>query len=100
MGRWAQASRTGGGATSLNMMRAAVDFGSEDIDVEYNNPVAAGSFSVGNFSSAPRLLTSTGYTQLTAHKIRIAFGDVIDSDTTLIYAGSVPNILTPQTIAH
>ena len=100
MGRWAQASRTGGGSTALNQMRAAVDFGSEDIDVEYTQPVAASSFAFGQHQSQPSGATSSSYTQLTPHKLRITMSDVIDTDTSLQYAGTNPNILSPDTIAH
>jgi hypothetical protein len=100
MGRWAQASRTGGGPTALNFMREAFDLDTTTIRVQYNNPIGASSLTPASFSSTPSLLQPTTIFPVSAHTIDLAFAASIAADTALIYAGATPNIQSPQTIAH
>lgn len=100
MGRWAQASRTGGGPTALNSIRSAVDAFTTEIDVNYFHPIGAASFILATFVSNPSAQSPISITQTATHTVQLAFSLTIAADTTLVYTGSVPNILTPQTVNH
>jgi len=100
MGRWAQASRTGGSKTALNFMRSAIDSDPVEIQVEYAQPIGASSFTPASFVTNPSAQAGTVIGQFDAHTITIQFPLDITADTTLVYSGTVPNILTPQTITH
>lgn len=100
MGRWAQASRTGGGPTALNSIRKIVNIGGATATAEYYQPIGAGAFAAGNFESNPSSAVSLSVSQTADQTVAILFDSSIAGDTSIVYSGSIPNILTPQTISY
>jgi hypothetical protein len=100
MGRWAQASRTGGGPTGINYMLQAVDSASDAIEVTYALDVGAGALTLANFVSNPTAQAANSVAQTGRRKVEFTFPLSIAADTTLVYNGTIPNFQTPQTVNH
>jgi len=100
MGRWSQAKRASGPVTLINFITEAVDNTTLLIDLTYQSSVAAGSFAAASFVSNPSAFVAQTVAQVSSRVIRISFLGSIAADTSLTYSGTVPGILTPQTVNH
>jgi hypothetical protein len=100
MGRWAQRKRTGGGAPVLNYIIEATNFGGETAGAEYAYKVDANALSPAAFTSNPSGEIANTILQFDPRRIIIEFDIPQDADTTLVYSGTTPGIVTPQTIAY
>ena len=100
MGRYSQRKRSGGGPPVLNHMTEAVDFDPAGITVTYSQPIDFSQLSPGAFASFPSSTSCIAITPLAAREAEYVFGFDIDTDTTLVYVGTTPGVLTPQTINH
>lgn len=100
MGRWAQRRRAGGGSPVLNSMIYAAAVGGADADVTYATTIDAAELDPDSFTSNPSGEQGLTINQLTDTKIEISFSGDVSGDTTLLYAGVVIGIRTPQTISY
>lgn len=105
MGRWAQRRRAGGGSspdsappTIAQLLEAHID-GIVTEQAVYTTPITAGDFSPGDFVSNPSGGTSTIVLQINATTIEIEFDNIVTGDDTLEYAGTNPNVITPDSVA-
>lgn len=98
MGRWSQRTRAGGGA-SLNFMTAAVHDDPETMLVDYLNNVSATAFGLTQFSTVPSGAALLTISQQGAKRIQLTWDQDVSADTQINYQGTVPSLLTPQTLA-
>lgn len=100
MGRWAQRRRAGGGPPTLNYItEAAAGGAANQMFVRYAQNVDETQLIPSAFEATPSTNTGDTIDQLLPNRIRISFTGDVDTDTTLIYGGSTPGILTPQTVS-
>lgn len=99
MGRWAKASRSGGGPPSLiAMIRAEITSGTQ-ITVTYNSAIDVANLALSVFQSSPSGSTNDTKTQVAPNKIRFGMDNTVTGDTSLVYSGTTIGVLRPQTIA-
>lgn len=98
MGRWSQRTRSGGGA-SLNFIVTAVHDDPETMLLTYLNNVNASLFAPGLFTSSPSTEQSISVSQQGAKVLQVTFNVDVSADTEVIYQGTVPSVLSPQSIA-
>lgn len=73
--------------------------GSADLLVQYDNAIDATTLDPNAFETAPNAHVSTGVTQTNDAQIGLSFGVDISEETELIYTGTTPHVVSPQTIA-
>jgi hypothetical protein len=98
MGRWAQRTRSGGGITPLNFITTALAGGGVTIIINYSRPVDGSQLDQSAFTAEPEGEVANNLTQFDEHGIELQFPDDIAPGGTLVYDGSTPGILTPQTV--
>lgn len=69
-----------------------------DLQVTYSAAVTAAAFAPDDFQSFPSTEQSNSYGQVNPDEITITFSGDISGDNQVVYAGTVPGILTPQTL--
>lgn len=99
MGRWAQRSRSGGGAQVLNSMVGRLFTSPATLRVYYATAVTALAFSGDEFTAQPSGTQALTVTQNGPTAVLLDFGVAVNTDTTLEYAGSATGVVTPQTIS-
>lgn len=100
MGRWSQRRLAGGGITPLNHIIDANNLGGFNATAEYQSNVNAAVFNGDEFLSQPSGTVSNLVVQTSTRTVTITFDDPMGADTSLAYSGTVPGILTPQTINY
>lgn len=100
MGRWAQASRGGGGSSPLTMIIRAIKLDATDVELEYSANVDGGIIGADTFQSQPSGTVGDSLEQILPRKIEVTFDGDITADTSVLYAGTTAGILTPQTVLY
>jgi len=102
MGRWAQRrlgnGGGGSGAAPILILSAEVQPDTLHVDVAFDANISVGDFAAANFSTGPILKIGTAVAQLATDTLRVTFGSDVSINATLTYAGTAPNVSTPQTI--
>lgn len=104
MGRWSQRRHAGGGpplpmSGPLAEMIEATGGGPGKLNLTYDTDVDGPSFIAGDFVTAPLGLIATSIDVIGPVNIHLHFVGSPGDELSLTYSGSVPGVLTPQTIA-
>lgn len=104
MGRHAKKKIAGGGtnrpsALGLTHMTAATVVTPTTARVTYSSTVPVNAMIAPGYQTQPSLTTSTTAIQLTPNVLEIDFGDDIQAEGSIEWAGGVPGVLSPDSIA-
>lgn len=66
--------------------------------VTYNAAVNADDFSETQFHTSPGNLIPQAPGNAAADQIELDFTEIVDGETSLTFSGSVPNVISPQTV--
>lgn len=101
MGRWAQNRRSGGGppVAALNQMVNVSDVTDATATVIYQTAVNGASLDAADFHTLPNAREGISILQVNPTTLEIEFDNFINDQSSIEYAGSAPNILSPQIIA-
>ena len=102
MGRWAQRVRAGGTVNNFNRMISVTlgGSGSDQLTIEYANPIAANTLVANTFTSNPSGATGTVVNQVSANVVEIDLDADASGDTDVSYGGNTVGVVTPQTINY
>lgn len=103
MGRWAQRrlGNGGGGSGPAPILITSVtegDYAAGDTVVNFSAEVDAADFNTADFEVLPSTVAANGVGQNTPTQLSVSFGFDISGETDLSYAGTAPNVSTPQTV--
>lgn len=100
MGRWAQRTRGGGGASTssiIQMVSAHIVDGAT-ITVTYNANITAITFTAADFTTTPSNFSSDLVISQVGTVLTLDFGNDISFETAITYTGSATGIQTPDSV--
>lgn len=106
MGRWAQRRQAGGGQSAQQPPETTIEHATIDdtllgiVNVFFTAPVSPADFSETDFTSQPSGTVGTVFTDLDATTLQVTFSPAIAADTSLDYAGTAPNVQTPESVLY
>lgn len=98
MGRWAQASRRGGGPLLPNLIISAVKQGAFNILLTYQRDGDLEVLADAAFETLPEELSVEEKFQFGTRTLQLTMLDAITTETQIVYDGTTPGYLTPQTV--
>lgn len=98
MGRWAQRQRTGGGINTPVFIVSAEVFDAHTILLRYNRNIEDFDWQSNMFDTFPGGHIPLGPVATEPDLLELDFSPDISGQTKINFTGSLPNVLTPQTL--
>lgn len=97
MGRWAQQKRAGGGPQTLGYMHLIERGGTDILEVTFSQVVNSANLTPADFVTLEGGTPASTAINLTPTKVQFNFPIDVDVDEFLVYEGTTPGLITPQT---
>lgn len=98
MGRWAQRSRSGGGAAQQISIVSVVGHAEFDITLRFSTAVTVVGLGASDFFADPPGVTQDSLTQIDSRTIKVNYTSPVDEAATVTFTAAVPGFKSPQVV--